>query len=340
MKTPRLSILIPTHNRARYIGATLDSIIPQLTGETELVVVDGASTDDTETVLRAYVKRCPALRYIRLAEKGGVDRDYDLGVQSARGDYCWLFTDDDLLRDGAITAILNAIEHDHDVIIVNYDVWNQDFSRLLQARTIAADCDRVYAPGDDERFFGDIAPALTFIGSVILRRSLWLARRRAPYYGTEFIHIGALFQARLAGSEFVIAKPYVSIRYGNASWTGRTFAIWMFKWPALIWSFTAYSETARAAVSPREPWRNLRILFSYRATGAYSTTEYKRYLIERRTSSWWQLRARAIAALPGMIANVAWLEYLKLRHGQVGIPEVDLRNSRFYPPKVWSSRRR
>ncbi|MBK8051587.1 MAG: glycosyltransferase [Anaerolineales bacterium] len=63
--------MIPTYNRARFIGATLDSIIPQLTGETELLVVDGASTDDTETVVRARIACCPAVRYVRLAEKAG-----------------------------------------------------------------------------------------------------------------------------------------------------------------------------------------------------------------------------------------------------------------------------
>ncbi|MFO0868887.1 MAG: glycosyltransferase [Pirellulales bacterium] len=38
-------------NRARFIGDTLDSIIAQMTSDTELIVVDGASTDDTESVV-------------------------------------------------------------------------------------------------------------------------------------------------------------------------------------------------------------------------------------------------------------------------------------------------
>ena len=51
MTSPLLSICIATHNRADYIGETLDSIIPQLTDEVEIVVVDGASTDATRTVM-------------------------------------------------------------------------------------------------------------------------------------------------------------------------------------------------------------------------------------------------------------------------------------------------
>ncbi|MBK8051588.1 MAG: hypothetical protein IPK16_33560 [Anaerolineales bacterium] len=155
------------------------------------------------------------------------------------------------MREGAIAAVLHAIDADHEVIIVNYSVWNQDFTRELHSELFKFDTDRAYPSGDDVHFFSDVATGLTFIGSVVLHRSLWLSRRRPPYYGTEFIHVGVLFQARLPGSALVLAKPFVGIRYGNASWTGRTFAIWMFKWPMLIWSFTAYPESARAAVSAR-----------------------------------------------------------------------------------------
>jgi glycosyltransferase involved in cell wall biosynthesis len=64
MTTPLLSICIATYNRADYIGETLDSIIPQLTDNVELLVVDGASTDNTEDVVRTYTD--PRIRYVRL----------------------------------------------------------------------------------------------------------------------------------------------------------------------------------------------------------------------------------------------------------------------------------
>ena len=105
MKAPLLSICIATYNRAAYIGVTLDSIISQLTDDVELLVVDGASTDSTEEVLHTYIKKSNRIRYIRLAAKGGVDQDYDKSIEFARGEWCWLFTDDDLLKPGAIAAV-------------------------------------------------------------------------------------------------------------------------------------------------------------------------------------------------------------------------------------------
>ena len=50
----RLSICIPTYNFGEFIGATLQSIIKQATDEVEIVVVDGASTDNTAEVVRAF----------------------------------------------------------------------------------------------------------------------------------------------------------------------------------------------------------------------------------------------------------------------------------------------
>ena len=50
-KIPILSICIATLNRGNFIGETLDSILSQITPEIEIVIIDGASTDNTEEVI-------------------------------------------------------------------------------------------------------------------------------------------------------------------------------------------------------------------------------------------------------------------------------------------------
>ena len=54
---PRLSICIATLNRGAFIGETLDTIVPQLRDDVELVIVDGASKDNTGEVVGRYVAR-------------------------------------------------------------------------------------------------------------------------------------------------------------------------------------------------------------------------------------------------------------------------------------------
>ena len=67
----RLSICIPTYNFGAFIGDTLASIVPQLVDGTEVVVLDGGSTDDTAEVVESFQRRCPAVRYHRQRERGG-----------------------------------------------------------------------------------------------------------------------------------------------------------------------------------------------------------------------------------------------------------------------------
>ena len=97
----RLSVCIATFNRADFIGQTLDAILEQVTPEVELVVVDGASQDQTAAVMAQYLVRYPHIVYRREAENSGVDRDFDKAVAYASGEYCWLMSDDDVIKCSA-----------------------------------------------------------------------------------------------------------------------------------------------------------------------------------------------------------------------------------------------
>src|SRR6266571_4898125 len=99
-----------TRNRAKFIGPTLESILVQATEEVEIVVLDGASTDNTEEVIRRYQARFPRLRYCRQETNMGIDRDFAKAVDLANGDYCWLFCDDDLFKPGAMRVVLEAVK--------------------------------------------------------------------------------------------------------------------------------------------------------------------------------------------------------------------------------------
>ena len=327
--TPRLSICIATLNRARFLKGTLESILNQASDEVEVVIVDGASSDDTEEVVHGLQRRFPGIRYVRRDRAMGVDRDFDAAVQHASGEYCWLLCDDDLLKPGAIAKVLSGTQSGHSLIVVNADVWDAGYSKLLEGRRLKIDEDRVYPSSEIDALFADTAQYLTFIGGVVIRRDLWNARERERYIGTEFIHVGVIFQAPLPGTALVISKPLISIRYGMAQWTARSFDIWMFKWPDLVWSLPEISDAAKNRVTPREPWRILKTLLTFRAMGAYSSAAY-RDKVRPRTRGWSQ---RAIpylvSILPGRLLNLLGVAYFSCFHRKALMPVVDLMNSRF-----------
>jgi hypothetical protein len=172
----------------------------------------------------------------------GVDRDFDAAVQHARGDYRWLLCDDDVLKPGAVAKVLSETRGEHSLLVVNSDVWDARYSRLLEERRLKIGEDRLYHPSGSEALFADTAGYLSFIGGVVIRRDLWMARERERYFGTEFIHVGVIFQAPLPGTALVISKAMISIRYGMAQWTARGFDIWMFQFPELVWSIPGISD--------------------------------------------------------------------------------------------------
>ena len=275
----RLSICITSRNRADVIGTTLENILPQCSAGVEVVVVDGASTDNSVAVVTQIAKRYPQLRLLAMTGNSGLDADYDKSVQAARGTYCWLFTDDDLLAPGAVERVLKACAGDPLVVITDASVHNADFSVLEKERQLPKEGKLSYEGRESAEFFRECAWHLTFIGAVIVRREFWLSRERARYYGSEFIHLGVLFQAPIPGTIVIIREPLVQIRHGVATWLRRWFEIWMYKWPRLVASFDWIDESVRREVQEPEPWTNWERLYWARTRVNYQWRHFRELVV-------------------------------------------------------------
>lgn len=319
----RLSVCIATFNRGVFIRETLDSILSQIDLRVEVVVVDGASSDNTSEVMARYVSMHPEVKYYRESQNSGVDRDYDKAVEYAKGEFCWLMTDDDLVQPGAILRILEAINDSIDLLIVNSEVRSVDFRDWLAVRLPSAEKDRIYSRGDEAAFFSDTAKYLSFIGAVVVRRSVWMARDRASYFGTLFVHVGVIFQHPPIARVKVISEPLISIRLGNAMWSPRGFEIWMFKWPQLVWSFADFSNEVKTRICPREPWRSIMRLFYFRAIGGYTMTSYRQFL-HGKTHGLLLLMQVSLAVFPAKLANLLSTIYCVMKGGSARMALYEL----------------
>jgi abequosyltransferase len=294
----RLSVCITTRNRAGSIGETLENILSQCPADVEIVVVDGASTDGTVDVVTGIARRHPQLRLICPLENSGLDADYDRALTEARGEYCWIFADDDLLAPGAITRVLEVCRSGPAVVITDASVYSKDFSVLEQERRMPANGQELYTGAETEKFFEDCIWHLTFIGVVIVKRSFWMSRERRRYYGFEFPHIGVLFQAPIPGEIRVLREPLVKIRNGVGNWLNRWFEVWMYKWPRLLWSFDWMSEGARARAVHPEPWRDWQRLLGARDKGFYTWRQFRELVVPRHEQVSQLLAPLAVVALP------------------------------------------
>ncbi len=308
MKSPiRLSICIPTLNRGRFIGERSEYIVAQLADDVEVVIVDGGSTDDTSIVVSRFIDRCDRIRYVQsnltksTPSNEGFDRDCDQAVTLARGEYCWLMTDDDLLSEDAVSEVLSHVHEHHDLMFVCARICSVDFQQTLVPSLPSFPGDKVYQAHDWPQFVRDVGHQLTFVGGIIIRRSVWNERSRTPFFGTGFVHVGVILSAPMK-SALTISRPLVIIRYGNALWRGRAFDIWMFHWPQIVWSFARLSEATRAAVTPRVPFRRVKQLLWFRALGAYTSEKYRQRLSGQpgmvfRAAAW------VVAHVPIRMAN-------------------------------------
>lgn len=299
----KLSFCISTRNRATLIGATIEGILSQATADCEIVVVDGASTDDTESVMSNYAERDERIRYFKQEVNGGVDRDFDRAVTLARGEYCWLLPDDDFLTPNAVHDVLGALCGSYSVVLVNAEMrdsrtWNVLISSILKSHS-----DRQFGPEDLDDLFVYTKELVTYIGCTVVNRELWLTRHRKLYYDCDFIHVGVIFQAPLPQGCYVISRPLASIRFGNQQWFPREFEIWMRRWPAVINSLPLSSLSKDAALAHLKTLRKfLSSLLNFRASGVYSRDNYREFTSYPNTITH-RTFALLIALIPGVFAN-------------------------------------
>jgi glycosyltransferase involved in cell wall biosynthesis len=91
-----VSIIIPCHNAAPYVGAAIESALDQTYAEVEVIVIDDGSTDDSLGVIRSYGDR---IRWERTPNRGA-PAARNRGLELARGAYVkFLDADDVLLPD-------------------------------------------------------------------------------------------------------------------------------------------------------------------------------------------------------------------------------------------------
>lgn len=118
---PKVSICIPTYNRATLLPYAVNSVLTQTYGDFELLICDDASTDDTPTMVQQWSD--PRIRYIRHEQNIQRSRNMRSGFEAARGKYFLKFDDDDALTPTFLEQTVAVLETDPTLDLVCTDHW-------------------------------------------------------------------------------------------------------------------------------------------------------------------------------------------------------------------------
>jgi teichuronic acid biosynthesis glycosyltransferase TuaG len=96
IQAPVVSIVMPTFNSARFIEASIDSVLKQEFQEWELLVVDGGSRDNTWEIVARFSGADPRVRLVHNPDDKGPAHARSRGVRESRGEYVAFLDGDDL----------------------------------------------------------------------------------------------------------------------------------------------------------------------------------------------------------------------------------------------------
>jgi glycosyltransferase involved in cell wall biosynthesis len=119
-----ISVVVPSYNQGGFIAQTLDSILSQDYRPLEVLVVDGASKDDTVKVLESY-RGAAELTWWSEPDRGVVEA-VNKGLTRARGEIIGIQSSDDIYLPGALPAVMEAFAADEELALLYGDIEYMD----------------------------------------------------------------------------------------------------------------------------------------------------------------------------------------------------------------------
>ncbi|OGF74368.1 hypothetical protein A2W48_00870 [Candidatus Giovannonibacteria bacterium RIFCSPHIGHO2_12_44_12] len=117
-----VSIGMATRNHAPSIKYALNSLLSQTYPNFELIILDGASTDDTQKICEEFAEKDNRVRYIRKETNGGFINDFGNVLKEGKGEYFMWAADDDWWHPTFVEKMVHALENSkkHDVAMSHF----------------------------------------------------------------------------------------------------------------------------------------------------------------------------------------------------------------------------
>lgn len=159
MKSPILSICIPTYNRSVFLKQSLDVLCHQINSDdVELIISDNDSPDDTKEVVGEFIKQNSRIQYFKQDTNVGASRNFISLMNRAQGKYILLLGDDDILADNAVSVLVDILKRkDYGLLYVETRITDNKGTKEFDNKT---------------DFIKEISYFYTFMSSSIFRKDV------------------------------------------------------------------------------------------------------------------------------------------------------------------------
>lgn len=173
--SPRVSIVLPNYNYARYLDERIRTLLDQTFGDFELIIVDDASTDDSRAVIDAFASDTRVRMQFYKVNSGHPYQRWNDGAAMARGEYLLFAGADDRCESTLVESLVSRLDANPECGLAHARSWMIDAGgRPLRLRPTGTRWDHDFvAHGADEAPFMLVKNSIPNASALLLRRSLF-----------------------------------------------------------------------------------------------------------------------------------------------------------------------
>jgi glycosyltransferase involved in cell wall biosynthesis len=197
MNQPKVTVLLPVYNGAKYIREAIDSILAQTYRDFELLIIDDGSIDDTAEIIHSYAQQNKRVRIYQQPNQGLI-ATLNKGLELTRGKFIARIDQDDIMKPNRIEEQVSVLEsHDNVAVVGSWmEVINEDGMKVEKWKLpyTSSDCDF------SSYLYGDIPvghPCVMYRAEVV---------RSIGGYRAEYVHaedVDLWFRIELTGQSII-----------------------------------------------------------------------------------------------------------------------------------------
>lgn len=200
---PQVSIIIPNYNHAAYLKQRIESVLAQSFQDFEIILLDDASQDQSHEVIESYRGHPKIQIEFNESNSGSVFKQWNKGLQMARGKYVWIAESDDYSSPKFLETLVRKMEENPHVGIAFSDSF-----RVFEGETTPA----------RERWFGEFAAQYEHDFTAT---------------GREYVASQMLFFNTIPNASSALFRRELAERIGRADESFRLSGDWLF-WIRLL----------------------------------------------------------------------------------------------------------